>query len=81
MAKESVAPYGAHTYLLEEPRPSAVATLFRRSAAQQGRGYRRDVLCDQRLPQHAIWTVLPWKGGDYAHPSIHSHLQSPRLPI
>src|SRR6516162_8890837 len=29
-----------------QPRPSAVAKIRRRSAAQQGRRYRRDILCD-----------------------------------
>src|SRR6516162_877721 len=54
--KESFAPTVLMTHLYRKPRPSAVATICRRSAARIG-GASRDIL-------HLTWTVLPVSGGD-----------------
>src|SRR6516164_9311156 len=53
--KESFAPTVLMTHLYRKPRPSAVATICRRSAARIG-GASRDIL-------HLTWTVLPHRGG------------------
>src|SRR6516164_6475711 len=57
-SKESFAPTVLMTHLYRKPRPSAVATICRRSAARIG-GASRDIL-------HLTWTVLPVSGGEYA---------------
>src|SRR6516162_4223643 len=54
-SKESFAPTVLMTHLYRKPRPSAVATICRRSAARIG-GASRDIL-------HLTWTVLPHRGG------------------
>src|SRR6516225_4789345 len=54
--KEYFAPTVLMTHLYRKPRPSAVATLCRRSAARIG-GASRDIL-------HLTWTVLPVSGGE-----------------
>ena len=51
-SKESFAPTVLMTHLYRKPRPSAVATICRRSAARIG-GASRDIL-------HLTWTVLPF---------------------
>src|SRR6516162_1530842 len=54
-SKESFAPTVLMTHLYRKPRPSAVATICRRSAARIG-GASRDIL-------HLTSTVLPQRGG------------------
>src|SRR6516162_4821102 len=60
-SKESLEPTVLMTHLYRKPRPSAVATICRRSAARIG-GASRDIL-------HLTWTVLPGTGGECS--SIH----------